>query len=284
VIDDNLLPWPHEVDEALASFRCGSVIERPPFAYHAVGGHALWSASAQSEEPAELILIELATKDRPPYGIITTETCDLLEEDRERKTRPWFQVSPVLDLGHLDGNAKSSIENMRSTYLARLTGPAFIAGFYVADLRISIPVEKSALVGRVPLDGFATEEEERAFSIQIGDMAIRPVWPQSVQRIIVGGLKSYFRTKSRKTALRGLRPIELRLAVSGPDDAPIAALLVYVDPEHEREAPSLFEPYWKGLAADANAAGMLLLPIRYGNDDTFSSGDLRSSSLLRLPS
>jgi hypothetical protein len=260
------------------------VIDQPPFAYHTVGDYALWAASQLSEEPSDLVLIELTTEDRPPYGIITTETCDLLEENRERKIRPWFQVSPVLDLGHLDVNAKSNIENLRSTYLTRLTGPAFIAGFYVADLRISIPVEKSALVGRIPLDGFATGEEERAFSIQIGEMATRPVWPDAVQRIIVGGLKTFFRKKSRKTSLRALMPLELRLAVSGSEAAPIAALLVYVSTEHESAARALFELYWGGLQINASAAGMVLMPIRYGSDDTFSSGDLRSSSMLRLPS
>jgi hypothetical protein len=84
VIDDNLLPWPAEVDQSLASFRCGMVIGKPPFAYHALGRYALWSASTQSDEPDELVLIELADEDRPPYGIITTETCDLLR----RRSRP----------------------------------------------------------------------------------------------------------------------------------------------------------------------------------------------------
>jgi hypothetical protein len=200
VIDDNLLPWPAEVDQSLASFRCGMVIGKPPFAYHALGRYALWSASTQSDEPDELVLIELADEDRPPYGIITTETCDLLEEGRDRKVRPWFQVSPVLDLAHLDDQHKSSIESLRITYLCRLTGPHFSDGFFVADLRISIPVEKGALVGRVALEGFAIEEEERAFSVQIGELATRPVWPHAVQQIIVRGLKEYFRKKPRRTS------------------------------------------------------------------------------------
>jgi hypothetical protein len=283
VIDDNLLPWPPEVDDALASFRCGIVIERPPFAYHAVGAYALWSASSLLGETEELVMMELAEEDRPPYGIITTETCDLLEEDREQKIRPWFQVSPVLDLGHLDNNAKSGIENLRYTYLSRLTGPAFLGGFYVADMRISIPVEKSALVGRMPLQGFASAEQERAFSIQIGEMATRPVWPDSVQRVIVGGLKKFFRKASRKTALRALALSDLRLAVSGPDKTPIAALLVYVSPEHEDAAQALFNAYWSDLHDEAAAAGVVLMPVRYGTDESFSSGDLRSSSTLRLP-
>jgi hypothetical protein len=229
-------------------------------------------------------MIELAEEDRPPYGIITTETCDLLEEDRERKIRPWFQVSPVLDLSHLDDNRKSGIENLRHTYLARLTGPNFIDGFYVADLRISVPVEKSALVGRIALPGFATEEEERAFSMQIGEMSTRPIWPVSVQEVIVGGLKAFFRKKSRKTALRALMLTDLRLAVSGTDQNPIAALLVYVSPEHERDARTLFEAYWAGLQDASATAGITLMPVRYGTDDSFTSGDLRSSSTLRLPS
>ncbi len=284
MIDDNLLPWPQAVDRALTSFRCGTVIESPPLAYHAVGRYALWSASTQVEGLDELELVDLADPDRPPFGIITTETCDLIEEDRDHKLRPWFQVSPVIDLAHLDDQVKSSIENLRSTYLCRLTGPRFADGFYVADLRISIPLEKSALVGRVAIIGFASAEEERAFAIQVGEMSTRPVWPNSVQQIIVGELKQYFRKKSRRTALRALMPLELRLAVTGSDSAPIVALLVYLDRTEEADARLLFEPYWKSLEVSAVAAGLTLMPIRYGDDMSFSSGDLRSSSTLRLPS
>jgi hypothetical protein len=104
-----------------------------------------------------------------------------------------------------------------------------------------------------------------------------------VQRIIVGGLKEYFRTKSRRTALRRLQPIELRLAVSGPDARPIAALLVYVDQANEDAARLLFEPYWQGLAEMAATELLTLMPARYGDDESFSSGDLRSSGALRLP-
>ena len=260
------------------------VIERPPFSYHALGRYALWSASMQAENADEVVLIELADEDRPPYGVITTETCDLLEEGRDRKIRPWFQVAPVLDLGHLDEQFKTTIQKLRMTYLSRLTGPHFTNGFFVADLRISIPIEKSALVGRVGIEGFASQDEERAFSIQIGELATRPVWPNSVQQIIVRGLREYFTKSSRRTSLRSLVPLELRLAVTGPETAPIAALLVYTDMTRESETRLLFDPYWKTIEGDAQAVGLTLMPVRYGDDTSFSSGDLRSSFALRLPS
>jgi hypothetical protein len=79
-------------------------------------------------------------------------------------------------------------------------------------------------------------------------------------------------------------PLELRLAVTGTETAPIAALLVYVDMACESNARLLLEPYWKSLQADAKAADLTLMPVRCGDDISFSSGDLRSSFTLRLPS
>ena len=84
-------PWPPEVAEALAHFRQGDLIERPPFFY---GRHAtieIFDAGGPAEEESQVH--EVHPDDAPPYGIITTQTCDINEQGTP--TQPWIQVSPV---------------------------------------------------------------------------------------------------------------------------------------------------------------------------------------------
>ncbi len=113
VIDRHIkAPWPPEVAEALAHFRQGDLIERPPFFY---GRHAtieIFDAGGLAEEESQVH--EVHPDDAPPYGIITTQTCDL--DERGTPTQPWIQVSPVYPL--------KGDEPPRKAYLVELTGPA----------------------------------------------------------------------------------------------------------------------------------------------------------------
>ena len=52
-----------------------------------------------------------------------------------------------------------------------MTGPA--GKRLVADLRIELPLEKSLLAGRVPIRGFATEEQENTFGRLLGTRRAR---------------------------------------------------------------------------------------------------------------
>lgn len=84
MIDEGLpAAWPLDVLEALRAFKQGSLVERPPIFYMAAPAHGIWDLTcfAGTQDLAE-DLIELAERDRPSHGLITTQTCDIAEEDR----------------------------------------------------------------------------------------------------------------------------------------------------------------------------------------------------------
>lgn len=106
--------WPPTVVGQLAQFRQGSLISRPPFAYHASSTNPLWKASRLAAGDEDPVLVELDLPDRPPYGIITTQSCDIDEEGKNRK--PWVQIAPVYELPPTDGNL-GNIRNWKFAYL-----------------------------------------------------------------------------------------------------------------------------------------------------------------------
>jgi hypothetical protein len=168
VIDRSIgRPWPQEVAQALERFKQGDLIERPPFFYGVRPGIRVWSPGEDEgeDEPADdgSQVDELHPDDSPPLGIITTQTCDLCEQGLP--SQPWLQVSPVY---RLEGTDDEQDKLLEKAYIVELTGADLPSGRWVADLRIELPLEKTALVAKEPIPGFASEEEADSFANRLG--------------------------------------------------------------------------------------------------------------------
>src|SRR3546814_3113148 len=95
MIDGGLIePWHDSVVEAAQTFDQGDLVEQPPLFYAAKPSRAVCAAPqlmAEEVEGDEDVVIEL---EGPPFGVITTQGCDI--EDCVRKH--WVQVAPVYQL------------------------------------------------------------------------------------------------------------------------------------------------------------------------------------------
>lgn len=161
-------PWPDEVAEALEAFKQGDLLTRPPFFYGVRPGSRIWGVEDEQDGADNAAddgsqVDELHPDESPEYGIITTQTCDLSEQGLP--AQPWFQVSPVYQP---DGEPKEQERLLTKAYIVELTGADLPAGRWVADLRIELPLEKTVLVGREPIAGFASEAEADEFARRLG--------------------------------------------------------------------------------------------------------------------
>jgi hypothetical protein len=267
VIDEAAgVPWPEEVRAAVGPFRQGHLIEAPPFFYAAdlrapVWGltHAVSADTAEHERGEELL--ELAEEDRPPYGIITTQSCDLAEEtDRPRK--PWIGVAPVYSV---PGDSRIPLRDE----IYRLNPPALPGGgVWVADLRIEMPVEKSFLIEREPIDAFASEQEAVAFGNYLARRRGRPALASVFHDVITQAMQD-LRNESgaRKKQRRLVREqvYQVRLAIEdGTRLAPVAAKLwVVCRDEPSDETRDWFGAWFDRARPIAEGAGMQLHPVGY---------------------
>ena len=284
-LDDALLSFPEAVTRAAALFQQGDLIEKPPIAYHTVGRYPLWSLSRNAPDDNALTLVEL---DEPvfDFGIITTQTCDITEEDSASPRKPWIQISPVCKLEDVQPMKQRAIEAFANSDLVRLTNSRFAEGFYVADLRISLPLEKSTLVGREPIPGFSTMIDRAAFADHCAAHHNRPALPALVHTRVVKHMRRYFEQRAKlreQCANAGMRM--LRLKISGDDSHPIVqlvAVLTSADPAQRKQARDVLDRWWTAARKNAGDDPITLLGNQYLTLGELSAEEYLSSVPLRL--
>lgn len=231
-------PWPDEVKEALEKFWLGDVIAQPPFFYGHGGEIRLWEIAdddgegdgegeLEKTEEAFSAVEELHPDDAPPYGIITTQTCDL--DEQGTPMQPWFQACPVYEL---TGSKADQERHASKQFIYELNGSGLPKGRWVADLRIELPIEKSLLVRRDPIRGFATEEDSEAFARALGRRRARAALANELVEAVIVLLRD---RRSKRRAMWKSQVFRLMLAIEGGTRLTPAAVRLHVI---TREKPS----------------------------------------------
>jgi hypothetical protein len=260
--------WPEEVRIALRAFRLGHLIADPPLVYARATGHRIWNPSSGASADRDEDVVEIA-RDRFPFGIITTQTCDLNEQAPYPK-QPFLQVSPVY---RYSADRSTLPELQRRGYLWPLTAPAFTGELWVADLRLECGIEKSVLVGRTPIDAFVGELDEIAFAERLGRRRDRAAMGNAVNDVLDAQMAKKISANKKKAkrvfeSVHGLRlevaeglrlePVAMRLHVllRGDPDPGDAAIV---------EARDWFDAWWDraSAAGETNAPKLRLLPTRF---------------------
>lgn len=184
--------WPPEVLAAARRFTCGDVVESPPYFYFADPKYPVMSRTKDYADgyqgPEVIDASELAA----PYGVITTQTCDVGEVDFDPPSFPFISVSPVFDGTDLISGGTRKLLRKGKRIRSFLHIPLLSdsqAGFWVADFRLEMPVEKSWLVGRDPIQGFASEEGARKIPSVLHDLKSRPAWAAVVNECLEATLR-----------------------------------------------------------------------------------------------
>jgi hypothetical protein len=282
VIDGHIhQPWPDEVLAALAHLKQGNVVQQPPFFYAATPRYGIWqltkSAGALGEDPD---LLELPPEDGSPYGLITTQTCDLCEQSPKPK-QPWIKIAPVYQMGGtLAPDQQKQVANHEIGHLVLLTGRALPSGFWVADLRIEFPVEKSWLVGRHALDGFDSEADYLKLAERLARRYDRPALHNAISEEIVGRLRGHFKAKSKSKRTALLSQVEeLRLEIRGARLQPRAARLLVITKTSPvpSSVQTWFDNWWQGATKACASRHLALLGNKYATLTELNAADYKAA-------
>lgn len=277
MIDARILrPWPPEVLEAVSRFKQGDLVVAPPFFYCTAPRHGLWELSRLADDPdAPQEVLELDPEDGPPYGLITTQTCDVYEQS-PRPKQPWIKIAPVYDLeAALDKGQRKQVANHEIGHLVILTASGLPPGLWIADLRIEVPVEKGWLVGRELIAAFDTEADYIRLARRLARRSDRPALDNAVSDCVVRALREWLKTtgKARREALLG-EVREFRLAISGPRLAPTAAQLIVIAYDALSEpAETAFDEWCEAARPGCQAGGVALLGNRYATMASLTAAD-----------
>lgn len=187
----NRSDWHPEVLSAMRRFVAGDVVQSPPLFYFADPRYAVWGGTRPYVSGSVGPEIIDAAPIAPPFGLITTQTCDLSEDGFDPPTKAWFQVAPVYDMASLDGGTRKLLRDGKGPiHLLHVPAlPRENNQLWIADLRLEVPIEKSWLVGRRPIPGFHDEVSQREVSSRVAALRARPAWADvivtNVQRVVI---------------------------------------------------------------------------------------------------
>jgi hypothetical protein len=190
----DLLPaeLPTSVKDAVDAFYQGHLIKAPPIFYGAAPATPLCPFTAENANPgAAWQVLALPEEMHPAYGIVTSQTCDICEQGEW--ANPFIQVSPVIDLDATIGPDQKTLLREHSyidfVYLTRQPVP----GFWVADLRISLPLEKGYFVGKEPIEAFDDEMTRLIFGDRVASRCRRPAFADVVHDVVIHGLNDWIK-------------------------------------------------------------------------------------------
>lgn len=198
MIDSGVPPgeeWPDGVLDALRQWEQGDIVANPPFFYFADPARPVWEATrlymATSSGP-EIVLPR--ENSNPPYGLITTQTCDIGEEESRRPVRPWVQISPVYEM--TDKGWKKKVRRGGGPRYWLLVPGLPEEQVWVADLRIEVPVEKGWLAGQQRIDGFRDEELKAVVGARLAWLRGRPAFSTDFNALVYNDLFEALETLS----------------------------------------------------------------------------------------
>ena len=221
--------WSNGLKDHLNQFRQGHVVHDIPVFFANLGADNLWN------QPRRLISESAPQIAAEPDGtlhraIVLTQGCDIV-----RTNTPWVTVAPVYEATQrLNEGQRASARGGQTWHLVHITAGWASDDFWVADLRLELPVEKTLLLGRAPLAGFADETGYSQFAERLGARKMRADVPNDVLAYVSVPLFDAIRAlpDSGVTLNQGVREIRLQL-----DDALAPTRVVVFVVSHDGASP-----------------------------------------------
>jgi hypothetical protein len=219
--------------------------------------------------------------DAPKYGVITSQTCDVVTTGPGRH-HPFVQVSPVVNVSHLPDRLLQ-IRAGDIGYLVWLTRPPEV-GSWAVDLRVSVPVSKTSLVGQAAVSAFATEGDELLFARRVADKAGRGALHDELQGT-ADALRRYLKTAAKAAPTWWEHVDEVRLLVTaGTRLHPTSARLLIIE-ETPRAATerNVWREFHKAQKKRLRRLGIALEPLLFMDGKKLDVDLYRRSVPLWLP-
>jgi hypothetical protein len=287
--------WPDGVLAALRDFRQGDLVAVPPIAYLADPRAPVWEESrrfaaevAESGDAPEPEILRFPDGLTPPYGMITTQTCDLVEEDADPPAWPWAQLVPVYDMDAALNSGEKKLLRQGGFRRSLLHVPALTPGFYVADFRIAFPVEKGWLSRQVRVDGFATEELRQRVGDRVALLSGRPAFAGSFVATIQGPLTAALRELKRtdRDAFNRLNDAipELGVLMDSRLSPSNVQVVVICNAALDGAQIEWWNSWWYDCRERAQTVGITLQALDFRVlDESYAAADYRRLTHLPLP-
>lgn len=197
-VDDYLPhPWNKEAVDRLDKWQQGDLIEYGGFTWIGPAGEDTVTGEIQPTDVlpwAPIYAPDLASR----YAVVCSQTCDV-GGDGPGARHPFVQVAPVVDLSGWDMARQRQVRRFEHAHLVALTGTRLEPGFWVADLRLSVPVSKTFLIGAEPIAGFETEPDRLSFAEALALRLRRPALNSVLSEGLPTSLNRYLKARQKSS-------------------------------------------------------------------------------------
>lgn len=278
--------WPDGVLDSLRRFSQGDVIERPPLFYYADPRYPIWARTREYQQTStgpEVIVV--GPEASPPYGIITSQTCDIAEEDADEPIRPWVQMCPVYDRSDLNSGTRRLLRDGKgSRHLLHL--PNLTSGFWIADLRIEYPVEKGWLAQQRPIDAFADEVRQRIVGSRVAALRSRPAFGrefgEAVQRPLVDRLRELRRNDTAFYQRMDLQVDGVAVELDSLLNPTQARISLLTEGDLDEDIRAWWESWWDAAVPEAWEKGITLQAFTSHRLDQLTVAEYRRMTIVPL--
>lgn len=215
------------------------------------------------------------------WAVVTSQTCDVVGAGPGGRA-PTVQVSPVWRANPADPGWVREVELRKHTDFFVLDAHPD-GGPWIADLRMSMPLSKGALLTATRVHGFATDKRAVEFAEHVSLKQGRPALHDDLTGLLVPSLRTLLETPQAADWKYGIEQVRL-LITDGTRLEPIRVqLLIVLD-----DATTLRRPLngWRAKVAKTLAkreAGIRLVPSRWAELSKLDVVAYRGSVPLRLP-
>jgi hypothetical protein len=209
-----------------------------------------------------LEVVEWEPPDGDSYAIVTSQSCDLHEEGHPQQ--PWFQVCPVRKLSD-DFQGKTL-----PGFMYRIAPPNLPPGEWAADLRIEVAVEKTFLVGKEPIKGFADESSLVDFADALGRRRDRAALATPLVDAVGGSLRQLRRNNTgfKNMLRREVYSVRLRIEAGSRSQPTSVRLHVFARGAVTENMRERFGDWWDSARGACEAIGITLLPTQLHDGET----------------
>lgn len=264
--------WPGGLFEHLDTFRQGHIVEEVPLFFASLSNNPLWSHPRRRMTTGEP---EISGDEDGVlhHAMILTQSCDLMRSDN-----PWITVAPVYDAasrlneGQI-GNARAG----KTGHLVHITAEWASHGFWVADLRLEMPLEKTLLIAKTPVEAFKDEDRYAVLAKRLGARRERPAVPDNCLEHVVKPLfDAVRRAEGGAEALnQGVR--EIRVQCNQPSVATVVTVFVVAERGEQPRADR-----WTALVGEiydaAAQAGITIIGPEILTLDEMTASDYLTSA------
>lgn len=181
--------WPQGAADEIDQWRQGHVLDGVPLVVVGAPSETtpIWAVASRIDPGVAGAPLLMERDSVPRRAMIVSQGCEVV-----KLTFPAVTVVPVYEATNvLTESQQQSARAGQTWHLVHLTAEWARTGFWVADLRLELPVDKTLLLGKTPMDAFSDEVGYSKLAERLATSRQRAAVPQPTIDHIVTPLREH---------------------------------------------------------------------------------------------